>query len=90
MAPRFSLCALLAALEHRRRTGEGQWIDVSQVESALQFIAPVDDRYIPLAPANRACWTSGRICEQIPDLIAWRDELYRTHRRVEHGRAFPA
>jgi benzylsuccinate CoA-transferase BbsF subunit len=41
VAPRFSLCALLAALEHRRRTGEGQYIDVSQVESALQFIAPV-------------------------------------------------
>jgi benzylsuccinate CoA-transferase BbsF subunit len=32
---------VLAALEHRRRTGEGQFIDVSQVESALQFIAPV-------------------------------------------------
>jgi crotonobetainyl-CoA:carnitine CoA-transferase CaiB-like acyl-CoA transferase len=41
VAPRFSLCAVLAALEHRRRTGEGQFIDVSQVESALQFIAPV-------------------------------------------------
>jgi len=41
IAPRFSLCALLAALEHRRRTGEGQLIDVSQVEAALQFIAPV-------------------------------------------------
>jgi crotonobetainyl-CoA:carnitine CoA-transferase CaiB-like acyl-CoA transferase len=41
VAPRFSLCAVLAALEHRRRTGEGQLIDVSQVESALQFIAPV-------------------------------------------------
>ena len=41
VAPRFSLCALLAALEHRRRTGEGQFIDVSQVESAMQFIAPL-------------------------------------------------
>jgi crotonobetainyl-CoA:carnitine CoA-transferase CaiB-like acyl-CoA transferase len=40
VAPRFSLCAVLAALEHRRRTGEGQFLDVSQVESALQFIAP--------------------------------------------------
>ncbi|HEU4428789.1 MAG TPA: CoA transferase, partial [Myxococcota bacterium] len=41
IAPRFSLCALLAALEHRRRTGEGQLIDVAQVEAALQFVAPV-------------------------------------------------
>jgi crotonobetainyl-CoA:carnitine CoA-transferase CaiB-like acyl-CoA transferase len=41
IAPRFSLCALLGALEHRRRTGEGQLVDVSQVEAALQFVAPV-------------------------------------------------
>jgi crotonobetainyl-CoA:carnitine CoA-transferase CaiB-like acyl-CoA transferase len=41
VAPRFSASAILAAIEHRRRTGEGQLIDVSQVESALQFIAPV-------------------------------------------------
>ena len=41
VAPRFSLCALLAALEHRRRTGEGQFLDVSQAEAALHFIAPV-------------------------------------------------
>ncbi len=45
VAPRFSLCALLAALEHRRRTGEGQFIDVSQVESALQFVAPLVARH---------------------------------------------
>ena len=32
--------ALLAALDHRRRTGEGQWIDVSQMEASLHFLAP--------------------------------------------------
>lgn len=30
--------ALLAALRHRRRTGRGQWIDLSQWESLLQFL----------------------------------------------------
>lgn len=31
--------ALLAALLHRKRTGEGQWIDLSQVECMLPFTA---------------------------------------------------
>lgn len=40
IAPRFNAISILAALEHRRRTGEGQRIDVSQAESALHFLAP--------------------------------------------------
>jgi crotonobetainyl-CoA:carnitine CoA-transferase CaiB-like acyl-CoA transferase len=36
----FGLVAVLAALDHRRRTGQGQHIDLSQYESGLQFIAP--------------------------------------------------
>lgn len=40
IAPRFNAVAILAALEHRRRTGEGQLIDLSQAEAALHFLAP--------------------------------------------------
>ena len=40
VAPRFALAALLAALDHRRRTGEGQYIDHSQIESSLHFLTP--------------------------------------------------
>lgn len=40
VAPRFSLVMLLAALDHRSRTGEGMWIDVAQSESAIHFLAP--------------------------------------------------
>ncbi|HEU4841755.1 MAG TPA: CoA transferase, partial [Ilumatobacteraceae bacterium] len=40
IAPRFLTTALLAALDHRRRTGEGQFIDQAQMESALHFLAP--------------------------------------------------
>lgn len=32
--------ALLAALDHRRRSGQGQWIDLSQLEAGLQFLGP--------------------------------------------------
>ena len=39
-APRFSLTALLAALEHRRRTGQGAHIDQAQAEATLHLLAP--------------------------------------------------
>jgi crotonobetainyl-CoA:carnitine CoA-transferase CaiB-like acyl-CoA transferase len=40
IAPRFLTSVLLAALDHRRRTGEGQFIDQAQMESALHFLTP--------------------------------------------------
>ena len=40
IVPRFAAAALLAALDYRRRTGRGQFIDISQFEAALHFLAP--------------------------------------------------
>lgn len=54
IAPRCSLAALGAALHHRDRTGEGQYIDFSQIEAAMQFIAPAVLDYT----------VNGRICER--------------------------
>ena len=39
-APRFLASAILAALDYKRRTGRGQYIDQSQFESAMHFLAP--------------------------------------------------
>ncbi|MGE3594597.1 MAG: CoA transferase [Dehalococcoidia bacterium] len=39
-APRFGVAALLGALEWRRRTGEGQYLDFAQLEGAAQLLAP--------------------------------------------------
>ncbi len=36
----FGLIAVLAALDHRRRAGQGQYIDLSQYETGLQFVSP--------------------------------------------------
>jgi len=40
ICPRLAASAILAALDYRRRTGQGQYIDLSQVEASLHFIAP--------------------------------------------------
>jgi crotonobetainyl-CoA:carnitine CoA-transferase CaiB-like acyl-CoA transferase len=40
VSPRFLLAAIMAALEHRRATGEGQYIDLSQAEATMQLLAP--------------------------------------------------
>src|SRR5205823_7199682 len=40
IAPRFLAATLMAALDHRRRTGEGQYVDQAQMESSLHFLSP--------------------------------------------------
>jgi benzylsuccinate CoA-transferase BbsF subunit len=40
MGARYNAIAILAALEHRARTGEGQYIDMAQAEAALHFLGP--------------------------------------------------
>ena len=40
VAPRFTAMAILAALDYRRRTGAGQYIDQSQAECAIHFLGP--------------------------------------------------
>ena len=40
VSPRFTVAALLAALDHRDRTGQGQYVDLSQAESSMHFLTP--------------------------------------------------
>ena len=40
IVPWFVAAAILAAIDHRRRTGEGQFIDLAQAEAALHFLGP--------------------------------------------------
>lgn len=40
VSPRYATAALVAALIHRDRTGEGQWLEMSQVEATVNFLAP--------------------------------------------------
>lgn len=40
-SPHPATASLLAAIDHRRRTGEGRYLDFSQAEASVHFIAPV-------------------------------------------------
>ncbi|MBI4289313.1 MAG: CoA transferase [Chloroflexi bacterium] len=40
VAPKFGATALIAALDYRRRTGRGQYLDLSQLEASLYMLAP--------------------------------------------------
>lgn len=45
IACRFVAIAIMAALDYRRRTGRGQYIDISQVESSIDFLTPLILQY---------------------------------------------
>jgi benzylsuccinate CoA-transferase BbsF subunit len=40
ITPRFNVIAIAAAIDYRRRTGKGQYIDSSQFEAGVTFLAP--------------------------------------------------
>ncbi|MGI8554067.1 MAG: CaiB/BaiF CoA transferase family protein [Dehalococcoidia bacterium] len=56
--PRHAALALVAALYHRDRTGEGQFIEVSQYESTIALLGPsilefTANGHVPTRPGNR-------------------------------------
>src|SRR3990172_8162776 len=46
IAPVYNIVAILAALDYRRRTGKGQFLDMSRNEGGVQFMAPVILDYV--------------------------------------------
>lgn len=41
IAPRFNALTILAALDYRRRTGKGQYLDVAQHQAGVQYVGPI-------------------------------------------------
>ena len=46
IGPHFNVLAILAALDYRCRTGKGQYLDVSQYENGVHFLAPLILDYV--------------------------------------------
>jgi glutathione S-transferase len=51
------------------------------IAAALQFILPVDQRYIALGPATRQAWTNESLATDYADVLGWRHGIYALHRQ---------
>ncbi|HIG39278.1 MAG: CoA transferase [bacterium] len=76
IAPRFVSILLAAALDHRRRTGEGCYIDVAQIETALHYLAPelLDLQVSGSSPsriANRSVYAAPQGCYPCDGPDSW-------------------
>lgn len=54
LAVRFNALALIRAIRHQRRTGEGQYIDMAQAEASLNFLGAECARYFATGQVRSA------------------------------------
>lgn len=47
----------------------------------VQGVVPVADEYLRTGAAARRAWTNPGLASEFADLVQWRDDLYRNHRR---------
>lgn len=59
IAPWYIIIAIMAALKHRRSTGRGQLIDLSQLEAAQSFLSPA---ILDYSVNHRVCNATGNRC----------------------------
>jgi benzylsuccinate CoA-transferase BbsF subunit len=69
VAPRYNIIAIMAALEYRRRTGKGQYLDMSQYEAGIQFMAPL---VLDYAVNKRVAGRMGNQCPYAAPYNAYR------------------
>ena len=55
ISPRLAAAAMLAAVDHAQRTGEGAYLDIAQAEAAIHFLAPglIEYQLDAVAPIRR-------------------------------------
>ncbi len=82
-SPHPALASLLAAVDHQRRTGEGRYIDFSQAEASIHFIAPAMLEYLrPGTVVERRCQDAGVAAHRVqnsPELAVDPQLTYRRH-----------
>jgi len=76
IAPRFGVVSIMAALDYRKRTGKGQFIDISEYEDCIHFLAPVIldytvNRNIQGRVGNRSPYAAPHGCYQCKGDDKW-------------------
>ena len=61
ISPRYAAAALIAALDHRDKTGQGQLIELAQFETAVSFILPAIHEFVT---KNREPVRMGNSCSR--------------------------
>ncbi|MDP6501496.1 MAG: CoA transferase [Dehalococcoidales bacterium] len=100
VAPRFHAISILGALEYKRRTGKGQYLDASQNEGGMQFMAPAILDYtanhrVAERTGNRCSYAAPHNVYQCLGQDAWcaiavfSDEEWRSFCRVVGASAMP-
>jgi benzylsuccinate CoA-transferase BbsF subunit len=69
LAPRMNIIAILAALEYKRQTGKGQYLDMSQYENSVHFLSAALLEY---SVNNRVLERMGNKCEYAAPYNAYR------------------
>jgi glutathione S-transferase len=74
---------LRAALGGKKGYLIGDELSYADISMAvcLQFVSPVDERYMAIGPGGREGWTNRELFDRYRDLVSWRDELYAKHRK---------
>ena len=75
---RAALAAAPATGEPRTLLGALSFADIAAAQ-VIAFAAPPDVG-LKLGPASRRCYSDPAIAAAFPDLVAWRDALYASHR----------
>ena len=69
LAPRMNIIAILAALEYKRQTGKGQYLDMSQYENSIHFLSAMVLEY---SVNHRTPARMGNKCEYAAPYNAYR------------------
>jgi glutathione S-transferase len=82
---RAGLVEVRTALNGRRYIhGAFSYADIIAA-TAVQQVAPPEDRYIPLSPIKRRTWADPQLAAEFSDLVSWRDALYAKHRPLKQA-----
>jgi glutathione S-transferase len=76
-----ALASLQAALGQNPKTilSGFSYADITTAQM-LAFVTPPEGKYLKIAPHNREAFTDKDLSARFADLLAWRDNLYATHR----------